>query len=76
MHTGRASATSFTLPSHQFVKNDVVCSQLLTRRNTASFTLSPELDSLSIAAEMAPLAWGTPSSCVFGERRGVGGIST
>ena len=36
----RTSVTSFTLASRHFVKNDVLCSQVLRDRNTPSFTLS------------------------------------
>jgi hypothetical protein len=67
----KASVTSFTLPSRHFVKNDVLCSQLLRDKNTPSFTLShPPRFSLSILAVSAPLPWGMPRRSVFSEGRG------
>ncbi len=67
------SFTSFTLLSVRSLKNDMPCFQWITAELPPSFTLSPALDSLSLASlhrgEHRPC-------CVFSERRGVGGGNT
>jgi hypothetical protein len=68
-----ASVTSFILPSHRFVKNDLLCFQLLSGRIPPSFTFSHPLRfSRPRPNGSSRILW----RYVFSEGKGGGGVNT